>query len=269
MNSKSSVKDTKKPKANDDLSPKTNEKKHHGEVLIKVKLVDDMDSKTPAQSLIVRLFTSSDRSEIGKKKTDENGRCEFLLKEEGVAKLRVKNNIFLVITDDKDRLILSSSEMLLNLNSRVWEANIGIPHDKLKLPDDKQLRPKIQVGPLLLDAEAVGKLEPKTLIDIARLVVNDKNVSRESRRPIAELSPELVPGGPPRGICGTDILFTIESLIALKQWPREIALQVDDVLSLRYLGFAAEIYECPNFRITYYTSGISRCRSRHLGSGRH
>ena len=53
----------------------------------------------------------------------------------------------------------------------------------------------------------------------------------------------------------TAIHETIEALIKLKRWPREIALEVDRILSMRDLGFAEETYECPNFVITYQTSG--------------
>lgn len=132
----------------------------------------------------------------------------------------------------------------------------------LTVPADRRSegrrRPTVLVGPLALDADAVAKAQPGIVLDVARAMV-DPAFERKVRRRLEALSPDLVPSRHlRRTLCGRDILATLDELIRVKRWPRDLALRLDDILRNRWpyrAGFAQQVHECPNFRITYQDSG--------------
>jgi hypothetical protein len=90
---------------------------------------------------------------------------------------------------------------------------------------------------------------------MARLLVAPSAVDKRTLRGIRALSPLLLRSNQPPQTCGDPVLQAIEGLIAFKAWPRDLALEVEDILSRRRFGEVASVYDCPNFRITYYTTG--------------
>jgi hypothetical protein len=164
--------------------------------------------------------------------------------------------VYIVVLDQKGHRLVSTQGTPLRLQTREATLNLTVP---AQFHPKRRQRPTVQVGPLLLDAEAVSKAKSQLVLDLARAIVEPEYEKKVARR-LKALSPELVPNHHiRRTLCGADLLETIEALIKLKGWPREIALQVDDILRMRHhpdtAGFADQVHECPNFRITYQDSG--------------
>src|SRR5215470_14250555 len=55
-----------------------------------------------------------------------------------------------------------------------------------------------------------------------------------------------------RTLCGSSVLGALDELIRNRGWPRELALELQDILTLRPYGYTSAVYECPNFRINYF-----------------
>ena len=116
-------------------------------------------------------------------------------------------------------------------------------------------RPQVRLGPLLLDAEAVARAEPEVALDIVRSLSHAGPLTAEAFRRLAALSPLLAPPGRRASpLCETEIMTAVHQLIELKGWPRELALQVDELLSLRTRDVPIHTYTGPNFIVTYCTT---------------
>jgi hypothetical protein len=181
--------------------------------------------------------------------------------------------IALEVRDDQQRALTSTREFPVRLATPEASVDVAIPVRLRGLEPGRSERPKIQVGPIALDAEAVAKAEPEIVLEIARALVDpefeeEARFGKRVRDRIGDLSPDLIPSAHVRGtLCGTDILLTIEALIAQKGWPRDVALQVDEILRMRPRdsdggnsgnggnGFTEQTHLCPNFSITYQDSG--------------
>lgn len=224
--------------------------KNEKQLKIKVIIRDDMDNK-PVSGLSVNLATHQDNKDLGMERTDNEGTCIFTLESKLIQNKCIINDLFVQVSNREGNIIYSS-EVPIRLGSSIGELNILLAHDKLSQAKER-VKQKIQVGPFQLDAEGVEKAEPQIVYDIATLLVGQK-VSEDSIKRISDLSQDLLPDKQ-HSLCSTDILLTIEALIKLKKWPREVALKVDDILALRDSGFTEETYDCPNFKITYQTSG--------------
>jgi len=221
---------------------------------IKVNVRDDFKNE-PVVGILVKLLVHPDNNVVGAEKTNNEGSSFFTL-ENRLAKTRCTlDNVFVEIFDTKGKTIFSTKNTPIRLSDNNAEINILISHEKISESGKENVRQKIDVGPFKLDAEAVQQAEPQIVFDIAALLVN-KKIPEESLRRISELSKDLIPGKRIT-LCSTDILLTIEELIKIKKWPREVAIKVDDILALRDEGFTEETYNCPNFTITYQTSGAA------------
>lgn len=214
------------------------------------------DTGEPVSGAVVFIYDAARTKALVKSNTDKQGIY--------VAKWRDQNEkecnpqIYAVVSEKQGRLLVTTQDTPLRLTTKEAALDLTVPA-AMRLKERE--RPKTQVGPLLLDAEAVSKAQPQIVLDIARAMVEPKYEQRVRKR-LEALSPELVPSRHVRRtLCGTALLETIDALIKLKEWPREIALQVDDILRMRHLsdtaGFATLMHECPNFQITYQDSGAA------------
>lgn len=125
-------------------------------------------------------------------------------------------------------------------------------------PDKIIQLPTVKVGDIEVNAEQLRKAQPEDILTIARALVDPK-VAKKERKKIVSLSEKLLPASRDSKvwICETPILHTIYEIIELKKWPREVALKVEDILHMRWTGFAEQTHECANFRITYQDSGTA------------
>ena len=190
----------------------------------------------------------SDGKNLGKAKTNKQGRFEIAYNFEPY-------EIFFVVVNSAGRELLSTRNTPLAPRAQRWIANLEVPASVVSRLREKNQRQTVLVGSLLLDAEYLETAEPELVLDIARLMVGRK-VAKSAVDRIARLSPDLLPDRHlKRTLCGTQILQTIEELIRHKKWPREIALTLDRILSLREFGFGGFVELCPNFSITYDLTG--------------
>lgn len=185
-------------------------------------------------------------------KTSKQG--QFSFKPEDIDKV-AKVGIYKTLLKVNGQILYISSKRLLNTKKISRGFDILIPGNFR--PSDKQELPTIKVGDIKLNSEVVKRAKPEDILRIARALV-DPSIAKKEAKNIAKLSDELVPlRGSKVWRCETPILNTIYKLIKMKQWPREIALEVEDILSMRWTGFAEHTHECANFTITYQDSGAA------------
>lgn len=217
------------------------------------------DTNEPVAGAAVNLYArdAGVRTPIGTAKTDEKGGYIIRFTDgEEVERHRPSGEFYMTVLDRAGHVLVSTHETPVRMRGgQAWEVNLLVPGEGRQLSSRKKQRPQIHVGSLLLDAELVEKAKPEIVLDVARALAGQR-VPRNVLKHIEALSPDLVPERlARRTLCVTAIHESIEALIKLKGWPREIALEVDRILKMRDLGFAEETYECPNFIITYQTSG--------------
>ena len=56
-------------------------------------------------------------------------------------------------------------------------------------------------------------------------------------------------------MCVTPVLESIDEMIRLKSWPRELGHEIDRIINLIEGRLTLETFDCPNFTVTYQTSG--------------
>lgn len=165
------------------------------------------------------------------------------------------DRLYAVVRDRDGETLVSTLETPVGVHGR--DAVVNVDASAAQRPALRRVpaRPLVRVGPLLLDAEAVEKAEPSIVLDLARLIVDPSTIDKRSMKRIIALSPLLLRSNQPPQTCGEPALEVIEGLIALKTWSPELALAVDGILTRRSSGDIPSVYECPNFSITYFTTG--------------
>ncbi len=210
-------------------------------------LVQWDDTGESIADVMVLIYSAASSELLGKAETSKRG--VYRLK---VASMGDALTVYALILDEKGRQLAITRQTPVRLVGSKGELNVAV--DSNQRPHRHE-RPKVQVGPFQLDAQTLEKVEPQIVLNIARALVGQE-VGEEALKRIAALSPDLVPAKRlSKTLCGTEILQTIDALIKLKSWPREIALDVDNILSHQDLGFTSATFDCPNFTITYFIDG--------------
>ena len=223
-----------------------------------VRWEDDM---TASAGAIIQIFSAiGGEGLLGTGRTDKVGRYSIRIKEKKFSgSLKRITAAYIVVLSRTKKILKTTGITPLKPHVERCDINISLPADarSLHLPVRVKLRPKTIFGPFRLDAERAAKASPNIVLTIARALVNPRLKKKDIDR-IAALSPDLVPNRHVRHtLCQTEILETIDALVKMKKWPRQVALDVDHILAMREFGFAEETYECPNFIITYQTSGTA------------
>ncbi len=157
--------------------------------------------------------------------------------------------------------LLERTTLPLQPGKKDNEIQIALPNEKQSLVDGSgPASGRIAVvGDMELDAQELEKLKPETLICIAKAVVN-KKISKRERNTIERLSPKLLL--PDRRdaheltvISATPILEVIDELIRIKDWPRDLQVQIEEILGRLNASFASVTVNCGDFRVTYQTTG--------------
>jgi hypothetical protein len=165
----------------------------------------------------------------------------------------------LIVQNEMGVIIHQSETLELYVNKEETSINVIIPYSSHQIKKEN-LRRTIKVGDLNLDAIELANLKPEDLYTIATVFVNmhkDKTLPKK----IAALSPHLVMverDANEKGVSsGTSILNTIYEIIKYKKWPREVRLQVEEIISMRAFGFNFVTHDCGNFLISYDTTGAA------------
>lgn len=210
------------------------------------------DDGEPVGEATVLAFRRGAAKPLAKSRTSKAGAFSLEWKNAGSDKEGVcPVEIVLEAINEKGRRLASTGDHPLLIITPAAQVDLLAAASARSTKND---RPKMKVGPLLLDAQAVARTKPQIVLDIAKAMVDASHEKKVARR-IAELSPDLIPSEHvKRTLCGTAILEVIDELIRIKKWPREIGLQVEDILGLRNSSFA-QVHLCTNFQITYQDSG--------------
>lgn len=217
------------------------------------------DDRSPASGLRVEMYLGDKAQSrpAGSADTDKYGRFSIQFPDQETVSGQTRGvNAFFNVLDKKRRVLYSTQDTPIKTYGPIWEITLTLPASAREVIERRgRQRPEVKVGPLVCDAEELEKAKPDIVLDIARLLSGRKLPDISIKR-IERLSPDLIPERlGRRTLCVTAIHEAIEELIRRKRWPRELAREFDHLLRLRDLGFAEETYECPNFIITYQTSG--------------
>ena len=200
---------------------------------------------SPAAGVTVKLFTS-DGEALNSATPDWAGRFDLANGTCGLVYFEVC---------EKNRVLHTTAALPIALRGKSHEVVIELPGTAPKPGAKRAVRPTLQIGAFPVDAAVFDKATPDTVRALARAMVEREPRGRD-RTLIEALSPGLLPSRHmAQTLCGTSILLLIEEIVLRKGWPRELLLEIDDILAMRDSGFAEEIYDCPNFRITYQTAG--------------
>lgn len=209
------------------------------------------DHGDPVQNATVTMFAAGQTRPLGRGRTDQRGRYTV----DVVRSIASGQPVYAVVRDRARRAVLSTRQTPVGVHGRRATAVFDVDSAYREGTRRAGAGRVVRVGPVLVNRRAVDRAEPSIALDLAGLLVDRLTLDRSTKRRIAALSPVLLRPRDVLQTCGDPVLRTIEHLIAVKGWPREILLEVDRMLSPAALGDVPSIHECPNFRITYYTTG--------------
>src|ERR1019366_4689215 len=217
----------------------------------------------PISNIMINFFSSENEKGVsasGKTNNEGNFRLSLPLKENTQTTLWS-----LRLTDKSGRILHLVSPIIINPSIKVVEINVQLPvRLKTELEISKaKTRTTVKVGQLHIDAKVLETLKPETVIAIARIMVKDKKVTAKERSQVQALSPELIfsKESATTTLSGTHILESINEIIRIKGWPREVSLEIERILSMRAYGFGFATHDCGNFLINYDTSGPAAVNS--------
>jgi hypothetical protein len=222
------------------------------------------DNGDPVREARVEIFSQREGVLLAKSRTASSGAFKAQLKTDGGKGGRVEAVYFLIGSASGSQL-LQTRDLPTRLIGDVQVVQLAVPRER---SDERQAkrRPTTRVGKFDLDSEALARIEPSFVLDLALAIVN-RGAEKSASRKIAALSPEIVPSvHAARRLSQTALLELIEEIIRIKKWPRELRLRIDEILSGRVrdgrwpgvapAGFGfAHVHLCPNFSITYQDSG--------------
>jgi hypothetical protein len=214
-----------------------------------LEVVDNVD---------IALMASDDSRDFAKKKKacccTSNRQGQFVLKSRDIKTIAGKGRFEVVITKD-DSILHRATGMPISGDKLSRGYDILLPAalrnvDKLKVP----MR---HVGDIEISAITLSELKPDDVLDIAQALVDPK-AERKHRKKIAKISKDLLPNRhSKRWICEVNVIRTLEAIVELKRWPREVGLELENILNMGWTGFATQTHNCTNFTISYQDSGTA------------
>jgi len=200
---------------------------------------------------------------LGETKTGKEGNFKIVF---GVKQFRERfkrtPDVYLLIHDERGRLLTTTRDAVVRNAGTRQEIHVQLSGSG---PDDEEL-PTIRVGVARVKRRAFEKLRPETVLKIAEVAVRRKG-RKDPRiiKTLEELSPELSPERLRREFCGTLLVLFLEETIRVKEWPREIRVRLEEILTgyNPEAGYAS--YDTTNFSITYQTSGSDQPPSTDTG----
>jgi hypothetical protein len=215
-----------------------------GHVLARVRWADG----EPVSGASVAFFDSISGKDVGQAHTNIRGAAEAALRGN-------PRRIYAVVSARDDWQLGSTQATPIVAVGRDVEMHIEVDRSPYPGGQSERARPTVRLGTLDLDARAITEAEPEIVLEVARALVGHE-VSANAIANIRALSPDLMPDGlVQRTLCGTTVLAALDELIRRRGWPRDLALELQDILTLRPYGYTSAVYECPNFRINYFMDG--------------
>jgi hypothetical protein len=188
--------------------------------------------------------------EFGQTTTDDDGR--FSIKY-SVAQFRDlfgrTPDIYLRVYDDKGILVTDTKLNIVRNAGPAQEIHIQLPGRGVEV-----LLDGLPVGGTPVDRRVFATLEAEDMLKLAETTLRGPGDDFNDALLVA-LSPELDPKRLDSEICFTPLVRFLRDTVRVKQWPREVALRLEEVLIGYDPNAAYATHNCPNFSITYETSG--------------
>lgn len=206
----------------------------------------------PVAGAVVAVYSDDPLSqeELATARTDRKGAFRIALGKEEYPGWEMR----IAVRNPDGRVLIAGDDTIVHVDGVRVGVDLSVAPEKL--PQPGRQRPLIPVGPLLADARIVAEATPELAYDITRALVGTE-ISGAARKRVDALFPTL--GLIKRRVeplCYTSVLESLESLIALKGWSREVALTCDAILRMEGASFAPATFLCPNFEITYDTTQV-------------
>jgi len=189
---------------------------------------------------------------LGEVNTDEDGRFNLIY---DITKFRDlferAPDIYLVVRDQRGEFLTTTRDAVVRNAGHIHEIYV-------QLPGRGPLAPVhvIEAGGLQVDRKVFEALQPEEVLYVARTIYAEKP-DEKAIKILGDLQPSLVEDLTQPKLCGTPITRLLEDIVRLKDWPREVALDLEEILIgyPRFGGFAS--YSCPPFVINYETTGTA------------
>jgi len=187
---------------------------------------------------------------LGETTTDEDGRFNISY---DVRKFRDlferAPDIYLVVRDRRDAVLTTTRDSVVRNAGRIHEMHVQLPGTGPTPPVHV-----VDAGGLQVDRKVFEALKPDEVLHVARNIYAAKPDER-ALKILGDLHPSLVDDLKRPKLCGTLITRLMEDIVRIKEWPREVALDLEDILIgyPRFGGFVS--YSCPPFVINYETTG--------------
>lgn len=220
------------------------------------------DSGEPAGGLSVTVWDADLMvdDELGRAETDPQGKFRITY---GIKDFRDHferaPDIYLMVKDAQGNVITSTRDAVVREAGPRQEIRVQIAGRGPRVSPPRQ-----EVGGAGVDPLVFRRLEPRTLLDAARFAIRGRG-DEKAAEVLRRLSPELSLETLREQFCFTPLVRFLRDAVRVKRWPREIALELEDIL----IGFDADAsyasFDCPNFVITYQTSGFDAVPSADTG----
>ncbi len=213
------------------------------------------ESGEPARGVLVTAMDADllFDDELGEATTDSNGQFQM---QYGVAQFRDlferAPDIYLLVHDERGRLLTTTRDSVIH--------NAGLSQEILvQLPGTGRAKrpPVVEVGGVPVDRRVFEQLDPEDILAIADFIIQGRG---DPQRGIIleQLSPELGPERLRAELCVTPLVRFLRETVRVKGWPREIALRLEEILIGYDPDAAYASFNCPNFTITYQTTGVDQ-----------
>ncbi len=211
------------------------------------------DEGAPVAGAVVTIYSEDPRTpkELATVRTDRKGAFHISLKGEE----HPSGDIRVAVRDAVGRTLITGDDAILHVDGVRVGIDLSVPVERLPKPGRQ--RPLIQVGPLLADAKVVAEATPDLIYDVVNTLLGDE-ISTAARKRVDQLFPGI--GLVERRVeplCYTSVLESLDSIIKLKGFTREVELNVDAVMRMERSSFTTATYLCPNFEITYDTAQVN------------
>lgn len=223
-----------------------NERVVYGEVIYS-------DTGEPAANMRVVVMDADKlyADPLGEATTDDTGKFSITY---GIGRFRERfsrpPDIFLSVYDQHGRLVTTTHDAVIRDTGSKQEIHVQLPRDG-RLPVHA-----IAIGGLQVDRKNFEALTPEDVITVAHNIYTDQPDERAVKI-LGGLNPSLADDLLHPKLCGTPVTRFLEATVRAKNWQREVALELEDILrgSLRFGAFAT--YSSPPFTINYQTSGAT------------
>lgn len=210
------------------------------------------DEGEPVAGAVVSIYSDDPltHEEVATARTDRKGAFRISLGKDEYPGCEMR----IAVRSPDGRVLIAGDDTIVHVDDVRVGIDLSVPPERL--PQPGRHRPLIPVGPLLADSRIVAEATPEIAFDITRALLGTE-ISAAGRKRVDALFPTV--GLIKRRVeplCYTSVLESLEALIALKGWTREVALTCDAILRMEGASFAPATFLCPNFEVTYDTTQV-------------